>query len=220
MKRHPGKHELFAYAESLVDRRSALSAKTGGHLASCPACKTEVEGIRRSLTFLREAPELQPSNELTRRILLAAQSERRAMQARARGPLPFRVLKAVAYAAAILVVSAVCFSAALNTSARAPEGYAAVATQPASPSLSPEAIRKATTEIQTLASAVNAPSKKAPNPWELERRRAVHALNDDLEAAKAALERNPGCQRASRLVDTNLQRQAQTLRDLYVDRSL
>ncbi len=221
MKRHPGKHELFAYAESLVDRRTALSAKTGGHLAMCPACKAEVEGIRRSLSFVGEAPELDPSSDLTARILLAAQTERRAMQARARTTLPVKLVKAFAYAAAILVVSAVCFSAALNSGARAPEGLAATAaTQPSMPGLSPEAIRKATAEIQSLASAVSVPSKKAPNAWEIERRRAVNALNDELEAAKAALERNPGCQRASRLMDSNLQRQAQTLRDLYVDRSL
>ncbi len=32
MMRHPARHELFAYAESLVDAEAAVSAKVAGHM--------------------------------------------------------------------------------------------------------------------------------------------------------------------------------------------
>jgi hypothetical protein len=85
--------------------------------------------------------------------------------------------------------------------------------------VSPETLSKATADIEALASAVSGPSKNPPSARELERRRAVMALNKDFEAARAALERNPGCERARKVMDTNLQRQAQTLRSLYAERS-
>jgi hypothetical protein len=45
----------------------------------------------------------------------------------------------------------------------------------------------------------------------------VLALHADRTAALAALKRNPGCARASRLVTANLEREAQALRTLYVE---
>jgi hypothetical protein len=221
MKRHPGKHALFDYAEGLVDRRATISAKIGGHVAGCAICQAEVKTICASLEFGRTAPQLEPLNEFTARLLLAAQNERRVLMARrARRPVAFPVLKGLGYAAGLLVVSALCFGAALGNGSQTTHALMMTANKHAGDTgLSPEAVRKATAEIQALAAAVSLPSKKA-SVWELERRRAVHALNTDIEAARAALARNPGCQRASRLVDVNLQRQVQTLRDLYVERSL
>jgi anti-sigma factor RsiW len=220
MKRHPGKHELMAYAESLVDKGATVSAAIGGHLAGCAACQAEAEVMRRSLAFVRQAPDLEPSSEFTARLLLAAQAERQAQQRRAARPVTLPLLKGLAYAAAVVLVSALCFGAALGVTSSKPDAQPLVAKHVADSGLSPEAILKAKAEIQTLAEAVNVPSRKPPSVWELERRRAVHALKDDIEAAQAALERNPGCLRASRVVDANLQRQAQALRALYLERSL
>jgi predicted outer membrane protein len=132
----------------------------------------------------------------------------------------YLLIKGLANAAAVVLVSAVCFGVALGTTSPKPDAQPLAAKPVGDSGLSPEAILKAKAEIQALAEAVSAPSRKPPSVWELERRRAVHALNDDIEAAQAALERNPGCQRASRMVDANLQRQAQALRALYLERSL
>ena len=78
MKSHPRKHELMDYAENLVDNRAAISARMAAHIAACPACLAEVEAIRTSLEFARNAPEIEPSNDLTAQILIAARDARRA----------------------------------------------------------------------------------------------------------------------------------------------
>ncbi len=221
MGHHPGKHELLAYAENLVDRRAPISAKIGGHITSCRSCTAEVEAIRASLEYVREAPALEPSAEFTSQVLMAAHNERRATQLHRTRRSPLRVIfKGMAYAAGILVVSAVCFSAALSNGQMDRDVQAAAVQRATDAIPSPEAVRRATEEIQALASAVNSPSKNPPSLQELERRRTVSALSADIEAARAALERNPGCLRAYRLMDTNLQRQAQTLKALYIERSL
>jgi hypothetical protein len=177
--------------------------------------------MRGTLEFAREAPELEPTSDFTAQLLLAAQNERRVVQSlRARHSVTVRVLQGLGYAAGILLVSALCFGAALSVGRRAPEVPVAASAPASDPGSSPEAIRRTSAEIQALASAVSAPSKRPPNLWELEQRRAVHSLDDEIEAARSALERNPGCERASRMVDSNLKRQAQTLRTLYVERSL
>jgi hypothetical protein len=221
MKRHPGKRELLAYAENLVDRRGPISAKIGGHVAGCRECANKVEAMRASLEFAKEAPPLEPSGDFTARLLLAAQNERRMVQRQRAGrSVVFTVVKGVGYAAAIVLVSAVCFGAALGNGPHPAVHQTVAATIAPDPGLTPEAVQRTAAEIETLASAIGPPSKKSSSQWEMEHRRAVHALNADIEAARAALDRNPGCQRASLLVDKNLQRQAQTLRALYAERGL
>jgi hypothetical protein len=76
-------------------------------------------------------------------------------------------------------------------------------------------------EIHTLAAAVGSRPSVPRNLREWQQTRAVLALDADLAAARAALQRNPGCERASRVVNSNIQRQAQALKTLYyVERSL
>lgn len=221
MGRHPCKCELMGYAASLAGRGGALSVKVGGHVAECKKCQAEVEGMRGSLEFVHSAPELEPSPDFTRELLLAAKSERQLLQQRRGRQALVRVAKGLSYAAGILIVGAVCFGAALSGgSAEESTVHAAVQPQPADAAASPEMLRKATAEVQTLAAALSFQPKNPPGPWELEYRRAVKALGADIEAARAALERNPGCSRASRMIQSHLQRQAQTLRALYVERSL
>ena len=221
MKHHPRKYELLGYAETLVDNRAAIPAHLAAHIAACPACQAEVAAIRASLELARKVPDLEPSNDLTVQILIAAQKARRSSGQRRSGRAAARTLvKGLAYAAGVILVGAVCFSAALNTTSPKAGIQGALPQQMADTALSPEAIRKATSDIQTLVSAVSLPSKTPPSPWEVKQRREVHALNTDIEAARAALERNPGCDRATHMVDTNLQRQVQTLRTLYVERNL
>ncbi len=221
--RHPGKHELFAYAEALVDSATAVPARQAAHVAKCRRCAREVAAMRQSLEFVGRAPALEPSADLTARILIGAQKARRAAHAReARRHMVFALLKGAACAAGIVFVAAVYFSAALQP----PQGKTAVARSAApakrveNPLPSIDSIREAVAEVATLEAAVSAPSDQPLSLWERERRRAVRALDADIAAALAALERNPGCRRATDLVSTNVQRQAETLRDLYIERSL
>jgi anti-sigma factor RsiW len=219
MKRHPAKNELMSYAESLVARRP-ISAKIGGHITTCRQCTAEVEAIKKSLAFLHEAPQYEPSAEFTRQLLLAARNER-TVQRNRRRVSPFRQMgRALVFSAALAVVCIISYGAALSSlsSQGTPAGAASVTAS--APAISQDAIRKAAAEIQVLISALSLPSDTRPSISELEQRRAVQALHTDLQAAQAALERNPGCDRATKLVDENLQRQAQALKALYVERSL
>ncbi len=183
----------------------------------------EVEAIRASLEFVAQAPEVEASEELTAGILLSAQTARRAADARRqRRDAAATLVKSLASAAGIVVVASLYFGAALDTSGDGVPTPQAVSpakwVADSGPSL--EAIRKTVTDLQTLAAAVNAPSNKPATLWEREHRRAVHVLDGDIAAALAALERNPGCTRAANLVNANLERQADTLRTLYIERSL
>jgi hypothetical protein len=227
---HPKKHELLLYAESLVDKRTAISARLAGHVASCPSCMTEVHRMRTSFACVAAVSGLEPSSQLTSQILLAAHEQRQALQqGRAPKPLLVRASKALAYAACIAVVSALCFGAALGgatpwASASAHRDSAALQLASGqtgdSTLLSPDAILKAAADIQSLLVAISHPGHKPQSLIEQEHLRAVHALTDDLETAKAALQRNPGSARANDVVDTYVKRQAQTLRTLYIERSL
>lgn len=223
MGRHPGKIELMTYAESLAGKGGALSVKTGRHIGSCKACQAEAEGMRASLEFIHSAPDLEPTADFTNQLLLAAHNERQQLQRRSGRQALMAVGKGLSYAAGILIVGALCFGAALSGRATASAGmHESIVSTGAQPDavVSPEVLRKAAAEVQTLAAALNFQPKTPPSMWELEHRRAVQALGADIEAARAALERNPGCVRASRMIDTHLQRQAQALKALYVERSL
>jgi len=221
MGRHPRKHELMGYAESLAGKGGALSVKIGAHVAGCKSCQAEVEGMRESLEFVHTAPELEPSPDFTTQMLLAAKAERQNLEKRRARQALLSVAKGLSYAAGILIVGSVCFGAALTgNSDQDSTVHAAVKQNTPDNAASPEMLRKAAVEVQTLAAALSFQPKNPPGPWEIEYRRAIEALGTDIEAAKAALERNPGCSRATRMINSHLQRQAQTLRALYVERSL
>ena len=79
---------------------------------------------------------------------------------------------------------------------------------------------KAASQVRALASALDVASARPPSAMEQRHRRMALALNDDLSAALAALERNPGNQRASRLAGLSIQRLADTQKRLYEERSL
>jgi len=217
---HPSKLELLAYAEGLVDGHG-ISTATARHVATCADCAKEVSDIRSSIEFTASADELNPTDELTSQILVAARSERR-VQRRAQGRTPLIMLKGLAYAAGIVAFSTFYFSYALGTDpASSQEVQVLPSQQTVSTGPSPEEIRKATAEIHTLAAAVGSRQQAPRNLREWQQTRAVLALDADLATARAALQRNPGSERASRIIDSNIQRQAQALKTLYyVERSL
>ncbi|MCX5757149.1 MAG: hypothetical protein NTU83_01315, partial [Candidatus Hydrogenedentes bacterium] len=124
MKWHPNKYDLMAYAEGLADHRGILSAKIGGHVVACKACMSEVQRMRASFEVLRRSGELEPSNDFTTRVLVAARQERTALEVRrVRRPRIRPLLKGLAYAAGVLVVAVAGFRAALNAGSHVPSSY-------------------------------------------------------------------------------------------------
>ncbi len=221
MLRHPTKKELMAFTEGQMEGR--ISAKTARHVTKCKRCSGEVKGMRTSLEFMVEAPELAASEGLTSSILTAARRERRAVRmARSRRRVVFGVVKGLACAAAIVLVAAVSFRGALGASQGRHAGRIAQETsRKIAKAPSPEEIRKTAVDISTLAEAVGSRGDaSAQSLEERQHRRTVLALDADLSAALVALRENPGCRRAGDLVNANLQRQAQALKRLYVERSL
>lgn len=231
MLRHPSGTDLLSYAESLSGKRGdPISAKTAAHVVQCKACAAEVAGMRRSLAFIQQAGELEPSALFTSQLLLAAKQERQVFSTvppQGVHAQVWRLFRNAAYAATLIVAVALSFGAGLQGGVpsllRGPDTAVPLplATSRASSSMpDPVDVQHVANEVETLAAAVNTPSKNPPNQWELEHRRAVTALDADIAAARAALARNPGCKRASQIAVSNLERQAKTLRALYASRSL
>lgn len=221
MKRHPSKAELMTHAECQV-RRMPISAEIARHVNACPVCTREVANMRSSLEFTYKATPLEPSAEMAAQILLAVQRERKALEElrRSRRISPWRALQGIACTALLSIVAGAWFVLLSNPSIFGPATAAGESSRVQLTILepSPDAVSR-TREIQTLAQAVSAPS---PNSTVRERtlRRTVGVLQTDVSEALAALERNPGSVRASQVVNAGLRHQAQTLKQLYVERSL
>jgi anti-sigma factor RsiW len=220
IRRHPTRYQLVAFAESMLDRRSPVSAAMASHISSCPSCAAEVQAIRMCLEFTASAPVLEPSSGLTGQILRSARQERRVQSpARCRLASLTTALRGAVYAAGLAAVAVMVFGAALNGGS---PGASAAAPLPqmAGNHPTPEALQKTAQEVQALAAAVRSDSGEAQTPLERSRRLAVSVMDADIAAAMLALQRNPGCTRATHIVNANLQRQAETLRNLYVERKL
>lgn len=219
IRRHPTRYQLVRYAESMVDRSAPVSAIMASHIAACPACAAEVKSIRASLEFAAKADDLEPSNDLTAQILMRAKQVRATSHPRPRSA--FRTAwRGIFFAGAMAAMAAVVFGLALGAPQPTPRMETAL--QQVSDALpSPDMIHRVTADIKTLGTAVRTASTNRPvSLLEREHLRAVNAMDADIVAAQAALQRNPGCARASHIVNENLQRQAETLRHLYIERSL
>ena len=222
MKRHPNRTELWNHAESLVQNKP-ISAEVAKHVAACSECGREVTAMRCSLEFTYGAKELEPSADMASQILLAAQRERKVLEEMKRsGRISiWRVTQGLACAAALAFVASGWFLVAsgLKPSNGSDLANANVASriglvQPAADVLSK------TNEIRQFADAVTATAKPEQTVREHELRRRADVLQNDLLQALDALERNPGSVRANEVVNASVRNQAQTLKQLYVERSL
>jgi len=215
---HPSKPELLAYAEGLVDGRG-ISAATARHMSACPVCAREVAEIRGSIEFTASAHTLDPAEDSVSRILIAARSERRATR-RARGGTPALLAKGIAYAAGVALVSAVVFRSGLAAPGANGLARAAAAPRTASPGALHDEVRRASAQIETFAAAVGSRTDGRPSYRQWHQAREVLAIDAALTAARTELRANPSSERASRVIDANLKRQANALKSLYVERSL
>jgi len=222
MLRHPARHELAGYAEALADKRP-LDATVAAHVMGCSACAAEVQAIRASFEFTAALPELEPTAELTTRILLEARARRTEAQRVLRegtSPLWF-TLRATVCSAALGVFALFTFGAFLSLPTPGLRGTStARGADPAAATAGQEALRRAVEQVKALSTAVTAKNTDGTGVLERERRRAAQAMAQDIAAAKVALDRNPYCLRAADLFQASLQRQAETLRQLYIERSL
>lgn len=216
-RRHLSRQALMAHAESLTDAGKPVDAAYAAHIAGCAACAAEVQSIRRSLEIIRRAPRLEPSPDLAAQILVRARSERHNPQAAECHRKPIHLAMAWAMAAGLILVAGL---GVYGHGAPVPERKPLLvsSTGPSASSADAEHWTKTVTEVRSLAAAVRTPIQATPR--EIAQRRAVQAMDKDIAAALVALERNPGCARASRIVQSNLERQNQTLRNLYAARNL
>ena len=219
MNRHPAKHELIQYAESLVDN-SAISAELGGHINKCSICSAEVNAMRNSLELADLVPKIDVSSELTESILMAAHNQRPSFFLPSFS-LPFAHARGIALVAVIILVAATGFtyvyvglpgvSSELNSASSTIKSEMAL--------VEPNSLEKINIEIETLTAAVATPANSPQNWIERQCRREALALDTDLDEARAALERNPRCRRASNMMVAKLQRQAENLRTLYIEKN-
>lgn len=219
LRRHPTRYQLVAYTETMVDRNAPVSAVLAAHVAACPMCAAEVKSIRASLECAARAALLEPSSDLTAQILLKAKSEREETRVRRR-PSSFGVaFRMIAFTSALAAVAVMVFGAAIGQPiSMKPLETALQQVSTVMPSA--DVIQKAAAEVKALGAAMRTATSKPQSLQELEQRRTVSAMDADIAAAQAALQRNPGCVRATHIVNANIQRQAETLRHLYIERTL
>ncbi len=230
--RHLTPQLQWQHAESLADAGKTVDAGLAAHVAQCAQCASGVESIRASLGVLHAVPELETTESMTAAILLRAREERHLVGLTARHSAGrarwSRIADAMPHMpgwhARRLFATAVCMlgvaSAGLFYQRQEPP--ALVATRPvASVTMPlPETLKKTAAEVHTLSAVLRAPAHQAEDPHLMARRRAVQAMDADIAAALSALERNPGCERAGKVVQANLERQAQTLREMYASKGL
>lgn len=216
--RHPTRQQLVAYAESLVDRRASVSAALASHITSCPQCTHEIRKIRGSFEFTGAAHGLEPSADLTAQILLEAKRARQAEEEVLRWRSPFWTFcQSACSLAALIALGSVMFHQVLQAQAPQMPKPSAIALEETL--AAGVTLERATDQIRVLSSAVQNEESQPTSLQERERWRMVGAIGADIAAARAALERNPGCVRATHIVNANIQRGAETLRDLYVEQS-
>jgi hypothetical protein len=220
MRLHPARHDLFRHAESRCDG-GAINARLARHLQRCRSCSEETAKVEHTLRFAAQAGTIEPTRELTASILTAARAERH-RQAHAHGGATVSLFRGIAAAAVLLLMAGLSFRTVLgdhlpgeDNAMRPADAGRTIAEGP-----SQEDLRKAAREVQMLTAVVEAATEQPGTPGELQQRRKEEALSADLSLALAALKRNPGCERASRLRNISLTRLADTRKHLYAERSL
>jgi hypothetical protein len=217
---HPARNQLVAYVESLVDHQATVSAAVAAHVAECPACKGEVNRIKASLRLVDLSGLPEPSKALTREIVLRAKAE---LGKRGRAPKNDTGVLAAQFllcAAAACILAVYSFTTALNDASalsRTPTPGAPTLVADSVPD--PVSLSERAAAIKALSASVSLLREVSDSPREQEYRRALELLDHDVNAALGALQRNPGSTRANQVMLMSLERQLQSLRGLYLDRT-
>lgn len=216
---HLSHKALLDYAERLVDGTHAMPA-AARHVARCAKCRGELNAKARSLRFASKAGAVEPSRDLTARILLAAKSHQRHREVRRHRVALYAVR--VGAAAAILLVAAILVQP--DVTAPAPAVAAPVIEETpfsAKPSVSAVPVSAPSAEEELLERAVlSAPYWQPKSAREQAQLRAIQAMDSDISEAMALYRRNPGLARAAEVVNTNRKRQSEAMKELFVERTL
>lgn len=216
----PSQDQMLEYAESLVDG-TPTPVRVAGVIAKDQDAAQELRAMRSSLELVARAPELEPSEDLTRTILLQARRMREPGRQRTmRYISAWRgFLHAAVFAVLITASAVVVFGVALRTPPGAAPVTATAAAPAPAPAAAPVDINRTAQEVEALSAAVRS-AGSAASPERAQHLRTAVAADSDLAAALAALEKNPGSARATHIVYKSLQQQAESLREFYLDRSL
>lgn len=224
-RQHPTEAELFEYAESLMAKHVAFDSKVARHLRACPSCGEEIASIRNSLEVIRDVDDLKPGKDSEAAVLLAARPGSRRSGIAFLSIVPGSSLgRGVALAAGLLMMmSTVLHSSRAN--APLPEPTTSISMKATSQELrtagfSLDTLMRATAEEELLGAALASPAWSPRSPWEQAQRRALNALEDDIDEALEALKNNPALARAGAVVNSNRERKKETLKVLYANRNL
>lgn len=220
--RHPSSVQLMEYAESLVDSDAPVCALIGSHVSHCQDCAAEVHAIQQSLKVTSLAAVPESSHSLSQSILLQARQASKQSTAK-RPDFPwYPLLRGAACVLGILFLAGLSFSMALREGSE----FSSIAVQAeARPIPTPDhswtpTLPSSGSVVQALAASLVQPGSALSKSADSAQRRMVDFLDQDLDAALEALERNPGCVRATQIVDTEAQKRLEGLRSLFVDRTL
>ena len=206
---HPSRQQLHDFAESLVDRQRSVQASVASHVSQCARCKAEVAEIRESLQLTHSAGLLEPTQDLTTQILMAAKQEKRdrrpAWWERVRW---LRSVGAALAVAAILATGFTTFAYALGT------GYPQQA-RPVAVVAPPEQISTKVFTPEGLAAAVEE-GAAADTPAREVLEAAVARARAARRAAEAAHRVSPGNGEALAALRESEARESALLRKLYL----
>lgn len=217
--RHLSQEELLAHAEAEMDRQP-VSARCAAHLAVCPACAKEAETLGRSLRMVGASHGMEPSRELTARILMAAQQERNTPPAGRSGWAMAGRWAAGLACAVLALCAAPVFRGVLSAGNTAEAATASANPAPPEKVITRETLRQTIRDVEGLSTAVRRTAQALGSPRQATYQQAARALEQDIAAARAALDRNPGSVRVLERIHTNLERQAKTLRNLYINEEI
>lgn len=209
---HPSRHALLGYVEGLLCRHVALAPEISRHIARCDRCKCETVAMRRSLDLTNDAAEIEPSRHFTASILMATRNV--ALEPPVPWPRSVRGYASVAMLVAVVALAYTGIAAqySLNTDTEGIERKAAV--------VSFDMLRRLSTEEKVLGPAIMSAEWEPQGKWERAQRRALDILDDDLAEALAAFKDNPACVRASSVVTSIREKKVETLKAVYLERSL
>ncbi len=224
-RQHPTETDLFEHAESLLAKHVAFDSKVARHLRSCPSCREEIASIRASLEVICEVDDLRPGRDSEAAVLLAASpGSRRSNLAYLSALSGSSLGRGAALAAGLLVmISTVLHSSGANAPLLEPTtsvSMNATSQEIRTAGFSLDALMRATAEEELLGAALASPVWSPHSPWEQAQRRALNALEDDIDEALKALKNNPALARAGAVVNSNRERKKEALKVLYANRNL
>lgn len=221
INRRVSKEEIFDHAEQVIDGRP-VSAELASRIGVAEAYREELQAAKDTLALCQAAPAIEPTDAATDAILQLAALERSRQDRRRERFSTLRAMGAgLGYAAGLALVATTYFSIASSDDARQGEAglQPTVFSRLATSDSAPPDLQRVSAEIETLAGAVGRRSATPATVEEREYRRTVEFLENELNAALAAFQRNPGNIRAQAVIQANMERTRDTLHTIYREQS-